>query len=125
MVDLNYFLQLYDERIQHVKEGFKDKFGFENPIIEWRRGHIKRTGFLDSFEKNEYSLHGNGCTVEFENNEIISFDFSETDEYNIDNFKFQLFIDSLRVIDEKTKRDIKNMIQSKRIIKNNGIFEIR
>lgn len=88
-------LEQFEDRIQKVIDGFVQKFGVRNPLGLWRNGFIDRIGFLDNQETIEYSLHGAGCTVEFSDGAIVSFDFGLKQEYTFDRFKFNVFLESI------------------------------
>lgn len=101
MKEIEYFFSLYKDRINIIINLFEIKYGVKNPIKIWRNGLIPRTGYLDINNKTNYSLHGFGCTVEFDNGEIVSFDFSDNEIINIDAFKFELFLQSISKINVK------------------------
>lgn len=93
IADLNSFLISYEAKINTILNLFKHEFGVKNPQAKWRHGLIPRTGTLKGDCEMNYSFHGAGCTVEYFDNEIVSFDFFE-DTYSFDLFKFKLFIES-------------------------------
>jgi hypothetical protein len=90
--EIQVLLDSYVERIQEVIQIFMNCFGHKNPTKLWRQGLIDRTGFLDEKKQIEYSLHGAGCTIEFPNEEIISFDFLEDETITFDLFKFENYV---------------------------------
>lgn len=104
------YLIRYETQIKTVIDYFNSKFGTQNPIRKWRNGLIERTGYLDDEKQIEYSLHGAGCTVGFNNGEIISFDFSEDGGYDFDAFKFKIFIESTAEF-QKAPFDLDNVSQ--------------
>lgn len=92
---INKLLNEYEKNICSVVTLFNEKFNTSNPVKKWRNGEIQRIGFLDDKKLIEYSLHGAGCTVEFQDKCIVSFDFDVTDQYTFDLFKFKIFIESV------------------------------
>jgi hypothetical protein len=85
-------LDIYVSRIDIVLKLFINKFKVKNPCKLYWLGLVDRTGFLDNEQKIEYSFHGSGCTIGFENGDIISFDFLEDDSITFDFFKLEIFI---------------------------------
>jgi hypothetical protein len=101
--------------------GFKYKFGVKNPIEKWRQGLIKRTGYLDRNNEVQFSLHGAGCTVEFANGEIVTFDFTEDEKINIDLFKFKIFVLSYL---SNNETEIDEYFESITLTKKNDMWEV-
>lgn len=95
IAEINRLLDLYIHYIIAIRGKFLEKFGRGNPVGMWRQGLIDRIGFLDDNNKIEYSFHGAGCTVELENGEVVSFDFSEDGGFTFDLFKLNLFVSSV------------------------------
>lgn len=91
---INQLLDNYKKNISIVVDLFISNFGVKNPIKKWRNELIPRTGYLDKKKSIEYSFHGVGCTVEFANKEIISFDFDKEDKFILDKYKFWIFVNS-------------------------------
>jgi hypothetical protein len=85
-------LELYVSRINTTIQLFINMFKVKNPCKLYWQGSVKRTGFLDNKGKIEYSIHGSGCTVEFDNGDIVSFDFLEDDSITFDLFKLEIFV---------------------------------
>lgn len=115
MIHLNKLLELYLDRVNLIKSYFLMKFGYANPLKQYWQGNIKRTGILEFEHKIEYSFHGSGCTVEFANGEIVSFDFLEDDTITFDLFKFRLFVESLPGGDDRDMDELFNRIELVRV----------
>lgn len=102
--ELQNLLDLYVDKINVALQLFKDRFKVKNPRRLYGQGLLNRTGFLDAENKVEYSIHGAGCTVEYDNGDTISFDFLEDDSITFDLFKLQVFVsERLGDSDELTK----------------------
>lgn len=95
IVEIKSFFDLYKCKIESIVDFFYSEYGVKNPIKLWRNGVIPRIGYLNLDGKALYSLHGSGCTVEFDNGQIVSFDFSDDKLFNFDIFKFKLFLESI------------------------------
>jgi hypothetical protein len=114
-------LDIYVNKINVVLQFFFNLFNFKNPSKLWRRGLVNRIGYLDEKKQIEYSFHGAGCTVEFENGEIISFDFLEDDTFTFDLFKFETF-----VLDKiENKESMISFFQKIELYKEGEIWKIR
>lgn len=85
----------YGKDIRLVLQLLEEHFAIANPILEWRSKHLDRVGFLDVKNGVEYSMHGAGCTVEFGEEKLVSFDIDETGNYCFDAWKFKLYADSV------------------------------
>jgi hypothetical protein len=91
IIEIQSLLELYVEIINNITRQFLIKFGKVNPSKLWRQGSIERTGVLDN-GKTKFSFHGSGCTIEYEDGVIVSFDFLENDTFTFDLFKFENFV---------------------------------
>lgn len=97
---ISQYLDLYDSKINMVLSLFVEKFGLRNPVKKWWNGLIDKSGYLDAYNQVEYFFHGGGCSVYLANEEVVSFDFDENDDYGFDNFKFLLFLESTHTLRE-------------------------
>lgn len=96
--ELQHFFNLYSHQIKVISDFFQAQYGVKNPLKLWRKGEIPRIGNLNLENYGIYSFHGAGCTVEFDNGQVISFDFSEDELFNFDKFKFRIFLESINII---------------------------
>jgi len=80
-----------ESQIRKVIEVFIDSFGQANPGPLWRQGKIDRVGYAGVNKEVGYSLHGRGCSVDF-NHKHISFDFDQKGDFVYTPFKFMLFL---------------------------------
>lgn len=87
-------LENFESLIEEIIKLFNQKFGEGNPLKKWRNGLVERVGFLGVDNSIEYSFHGAGCTIEFNDGRIVSFDFDENGMYVYSIFKFKLYLDS-------------------------------
>jgi hypothetical protein len=108
----NQLLDNYKTNINIVVDLFIANFGVKNPTKKWRNELIPRTGYLDKKKSIEYSLHGAGCTVEFANEKIVSFDFDKDDKFVLDKYKFWMFVNSSNESKE-VKDYVEDLINSK------------
>jgi hypothetical protein len=118
---INRFLNIYEDYIIVSINYFIENFQVKNPNSKWRNGLVKRTGFLDKDSKIEYSFHGVGCTIEFNNGEIVSFDFSENDDYSFDFFKFKVFLETNSQLDI-SNLNLEDIFKEFEVKKINGRF---
>lgn len=119
ITEIQSLLELYTNRINTIVDKFSIKFGQKNPAGLWRQGLIDRTGFLDDAE---FAFHGAGCVVEFENGEIVSFDFLEDDTFVFDLFKFEIFVSS-KLPDQE--ENIEKIFQTIELLKTDGQWRVR
>lgn len=114
-------LDIYVSRINVALQLFIKKFKVRNPCKLYWQGLVNRTGFLDNDQKIEYSFHGSGCTIEFENGDIVSFDFLEDDSITFDLFKLETFLS------EKIKRsnELANLFQNIELYKAGEKWKLR
>ncbi|WP_219161619.1 DUF6896 domain-containing protein [Hymenobacter profundi] len=87
----------YGEDVRLVIQLFQERLAATSPVYAWRSGRLDRTGFLDTEQTMGYALHGAGCTVEFNERKLVSFDWDETGNYSFDAWKFKLYTDSIGV----------------------------
>jgi hypothetical protein len=121
ITDIEYLLELFLSRINTILNAFSTNFGEINPIYKWRNNLIERTGFLDKEKTIEYSFHGAGCTIEFPNGEIVSFDFLDSQRFTFDLFKFKLFVLSKLSHED----EIEKLFQSIELLKENNCWIIQ
>jgi hypothetical protein len=119
--ELQNLLDLYVSRINITLQLFIKKFKVKNPCELYWQGLINRIGFLDDEQKIQYSFHGSGCTVEFDNGDIISFDFSEDDSITFDLFKLEIFVS------ERTNAstELANLFQKMELYKEGERWKLR
>lgn len=87
----------YGKDIRFVIQLSEKRFGIPDAIRQWRSKQLDRTGFLDAARTIEYAMHGAGCTIEFENGKLVSFDLDERGSYCFDPWKFKLYTESVGV----------------------------
>jgi hypothetical protein len=105
----------YEKDIQHVMSLFHAVCGKENPCALWRQGKLSRIGVLGE-HNYEYSLHGRGCTVDYDG-KTISFDF-EGMSYVYTPFKFLTYLDDESLSNEEIEAVFMELVS-------NGILESR
>ena len=88
-------LSQYKVAIEGVRHLFSQQFAGANAVRDWRRLHLARVGYLASDHTIEYALHGAGCTVEFAQGTLVSFDVDERGNYLFDVWKFKLYAESV------------------------------
>jgi hypothetical protein len=119
--EIQILLDLYVSRINLTLQLFIKKFNVKNPCKLYWQGLVNRKGFLDVEKKIEYSLHGSGCTVEFDNGDIISFDFLEDDSTTFDLFKLETFV-SERIT---ASNELANLFQKIELYKEGEKWQLR
>lgn len=87
----------YGKDVRLVIQLLEERFGVPDAIRQWRSKPLDRVGFLDMEENIQYALHGAGCTIEFQDGKLVSFDLSETGGYDFDAWKFKRYTESVGV----------------------------
>lgn len=93
--EITIIMLAFEDEISEIIRLFNMKFHTRNPLKIWRNGLIEKNGYLDFSKETEYSLHGAGCTVEYNNGKLISFDFDEEDNFCYSPFKLMLYAQSM------------------------------
>ncbi|WP_321470274.1 DUF6896 domain-containing protein [Halarcobacter sp.] len=88
MNKLNSILKDYFDDIKRCKSLFKEKFGQEFPLTLWRKKAIPKESIIK--EGINYSFHGVGCYIQFENYGI---DFDENFDPVFDYYKLKDYIE--------------------------------
>jgi hypothetical protein len=87
----------YSKNIRLVIQLLEERFGIPDAIQQWRSKQLDRTGFLDVARTIHYGMHGAGCTIEFKEGKLVSFDLDEKSSYCFDPWKFRLYTESVGV----------------------------
>ena len=95
--EISRLLASYGKDVRLIIRLFKDQFATTNPVHAWRSEQLNRVGFLDAEKTIEYVMHGAGCSVEFKDGKLVSFDWDTTGSYYFDPWKFKLYADSVGV----------------------------
>jgi hypothetical protein len=87
----------YGQDIRLVLQLLEERFKIPNAIHQWRSKQLDRTGFLDVARTIHYGMHGAGCTIEFKEGKLVSFDLDEMGSYCFDSWKFKRYTESVGV----------------------------
>ncbi len=84
-------IHLYLEKVQEVLEAFKQKYGEEFAVTEWRSKGIPRVGMFPKYGVSRYGFHGIGLFTKLNGIEV-DFDFGPNGETNgFDGWRLFLF----------------------------------